>query len=64
MEDKLSFLTTGTLSPNKSILRENKKLLCFKLDNMIRIFHSIRNKPYESYVIQRIWHRLKVGTIH
>lgn len=30
----------------------------FKLDYMIRLFWSIRNKPFESYVIQRIWHRL------
>jgi len=30
----------------------------FKLDYMARLFRSIRNKRFESYAIQRIWHRL------
>lgn len=30
----------------------------FKLDYMARLFRSIRNKRFESYVIQRIWHQL------
>lgn len=30
----------------------------YKLDYIARLFRSIRNKRYESYVIQRIWHRL------
>ncbi len=51
MEDELYFLTTSTLSPYKSILREIIYLSCFSLDYMIRLFHNIRNKPYESYVI-------------
>ena len=58
MEDKLYVLNTGTLSPNKTTLRESVNLSCFKIDYMVRLFRSIRNKPYESYVIQRIWHRL------
>lgn len=58
MEDKLYILSTEILSLYKPALREKKELSCFKLDYMIRLFHSIRNKPYESYVIQRIWHRL------
>lgn len=28
----------------------------YKLEYMTRLFRSIRNKKYESYVIQRIWH--------
>ena len=58
MEDKLYILSTEILSLYKPALREKKELSCFKLDYMIRLFHSIRNKPFESYVIQRIWHRL------
>ena len=30
----------------------------FKLDYMARLFRSIRNKRFESYAIQRIWHLL------
>lgn len=30
----------------------------FKLDYMARLFRSIRNKRFESYAIQRIWHQL------
>ena len=30
----------------------------YKLEYMTRLFKSIRNKKYESYVIQRIWHLL------
>lgn len=30
----------------------------YKLEYMARLFRSIRNKKYESYVIQRIWHKL------
>ena len=30
----------------------------FKLDYMARMFRSIRNKRFESYAIQRIWHQL------
>ncbi len=30
----------------------------YKLEYMARLFKSIRNKKYESYVIQRIWHLL------
>ena len=58
MEDKFYILSTDMLSPYKPKQREKKNLSCFKLDYMIRLFHSIRNKPFESYVIQRIWHRL------
>ena len=30
----------------------------YKLDYMARLFRKIRNKRFESYAIQRIWHRL------
>lgn len=30
----------------------------YKLDYMARLFRSIRNKRFESYAIQRIWHQL------
>lgn len=30
----------------------------YKLDYIARLFRSIRNKRFESYVIQRIWHKL------
>ena len=32
--------------------------LDYKLDYMARLFRSMQNKRFESYVIQRIWHRL------
>ncbi len=30
----------------------------FKLDYMARLFRRMQNKRFESYAIQRIWHRL------
>ena len=34
------------------------EIMDFKLDYMARLFRSIRNKRFESYAIQRIWHLL------
>lgn len=36
----------------------NDNIASFKLDYLTRLFHSIRNKRFESYVIHRIWHQL------
>lgn len=39
--------------------RESRTMIMdFKLDYMARLFRSIRNKRFESYAIQRIWHQL------
>ena len=58
MEDKLTFIT---MNMNPLRKKAQQGCLCqkdFKLDYILRLFHSIRNKPFESYVIQRIWHLL------
>ncbi|MBR1550152.1 MAG: hypothetical protein IJ634_05880 [Bacteroidales bacterium] len=37
---------------------KDKKQTDYSLQYLVRSFKSISHKPYESYVIQRIWHRL------
>jgi len=50
----------NTIAENNKELLHTKKIvgIDYKLDYMARLFRSIRNKKFESYAIQRIWHQL------
>lgn len=39
-------------------MADELKIEDYKLDYITRLFKSIRNKRFESYVIQRLWHQL------